>query len=285
MQSRAVVIVEPEGPPVPVLFDSPHSGQVFPTDFGAAVPERMLRAGWDAYVDELFGTAPARGAALIAATFPRTYIDANRALEDLDATMVDGSWPGPVSMGPKTALGKGLIWRTVGADLPIYDRKLPIAEIEHRIERFWRPYNDALRNALDAIRTEWGGVWHINCHSMPSAWPPGNPGAGDPVTSDFILGDRDGTTCELEFRELVQETLTDLGYRVAVNDRFKGVQIVRTHGRPAENRHSLQIEITRTLYMSEDTLEKTSGFDALRADLDKLIAAVCTYARDRATSV
>ena len=78
--------------------------------------------------------------------------------------------------------------------------------------------------------------------------------ADDPgrARADFVLGDRDGTTCAPEFTRLVADTLRDLGYAVAINDPYKGVEIVRRHGRPAENRHSLQIEINRTLYMDED---------------------------------
>jgi N-formylglutamate amidohydrolase len=117
---------------------------------------------------------------------------------------------------------------------------------------------------------------------MPSVWPAGGPGAGERVASDFILGDRDGTTCAPSFTAFVRETLAGLGYEVAVNDRFKGVEIVRANGRPAENRHSLQIEITRSLYMDEKTLEKTPGYAALKADLDRLVAAVCDFAREQA---
>ena len=101
-----VIIREPEGAPVPVVFDSPHSGNRYPDDFGAAAPLALLRAGEDAYIDDLFGAAPAQGATLIAATFPRAYIDPNRSLADLDATMLDGEWPDPLTPGIKTRRGK-----------------------------------------------------------------------------------------------------------------------------------------------------------------------------------
>lgn len=276
-----LTVVEPEGEPSPVVFDSPHSGAVYPRDFGHAAPFEVMRSGWDAYIDELFATAPAHGATLLKAEFPRTYIDPNRALDDLDVEMLDGPWPEPLEASGKTALGKGLIWRLVGKGMPVYDRKLRVTEVQGRIGLYWRPYNDTLTNLLDGVKRRFGGVWHIDCHSMPSVWPQGNPGGGEPVTSDFILGDRDGTTCARDFRELVRETLTGFGYKVAVNDRFKGVEIVRREGRPAENRHSLQIEITRTRYMSEQTFGKTEGFDELKADLDRLIRTVCDWARQQ----
>ena len=276
-----LTLVEPEGDPAPVVLDSPHSGRTYPPDFGYAVPYEAVRSGWDAYIDELFASAPAHGATLLTAEFPRTYIDPNRALADLDAGMLEGPWPEPLEASAKTALGKGLIWRLVGDNVPVYDRKLGVAEVQARIGRYWRPYTEALTDILDRKHRRFGGVWHIDCHSMPSVWPAGNPGGGEPVASDFILGDRDGTTCSREFRELVRESLTGMGYAVAVNDRFKGVEIVRREGRPTENRHSLQIEITRTQYMSERTFEKTDGFPALASDLDRLIDIVCNWSRQQ----
>ena len=278
---RVLRVASPQGGPAPVVFDSPHSGDIFPSDFGAAIPEQVLRGGWDAYVDELFGDAPRHGAVLIAAAFPRTYIDPNRALDDLDPGMVEGGWPTPVAPSPKTRLGKGLIWRTVGADTAIYDRRLSREEVRHRIERYWQPYNREVRSAIDAVHERWGAVWHVNCHSMPSVWGRSSPGGGEPVRSDFILGDRDGTTCAPEFTAFVRDTLSGFGYNVAVNDRFKGVEIIRSNGRPNENRHSLQIEITRSRYMDEATFAKTADFERLRTDLGRLTAAVCEFAREQ----
>ena len=88
--------------------------------------------------------------------------------------------------------------------------------------------------------------------------------SGDPgrERADFVLGDRDGTTCEPAFTQLVARTVRDAGYSVAINDPYKGVELVRKHGRPAEQRHSLQIEIKRTLYMDEQTLQPNAGYDA-----------------------
>src|SRR5439155_19101242 len=83
--------------------------------------------------------------------------------------------------------------------------------------------------------------------------------------ADFVLGDRDGTTCEPEFTAFVAATLLAMGYEVAINDPYKGVELVRKHGRPAERRHSLQLEINRRLYMDEVSLARNAGFGALQA--------------------
>jgi N-formylglutamate deformylase len=73
--------------------------------------------------------------------------------------------------------------------------------------------------------------------------------------------------------------LRDLGYGVAFNDPYKGVELVRKHGRPAENRHSLQVEVNRRLYMDELTLMPNDGYAKLERDLEKLLSAVAWFVR------
>jgi N-formylglutamate amidohydrolase len=131
-----------------------------------------------------------------------------------------------------------------------------------------------LDETCERLHREFGAVWHINCHSMPSHGDRGEHG-------DFVLGDRDGTTCGGEFTDFVARFLRGLGYDVRINEGYKGVEIVRRQGRPAENRHSLQIEIDRSLYMDQKSLEKLSGFEPLRADLARLVEALGAYVRDR----
>ena len=85
-------VVEPRGPFVPLVLDSPHSGTEYPEDFRAAVPLEALRQAEDSFVDELYGGGPLVGATLVAARFPRSYIDPNRSLLDIDATLLEGRW-------------------------------------------------------------------------------------------------------------------------------------------------------------------------------------------------
>ncbi len=274
---------DPLAAPSPVVFDSPHSGNQYPPDFRYACPFKLLRHAEDAHVDALFAAAPAYGATLIAALFPRSYIDVNRAVEDIDQTLLDRPWPGPITASERARVGMGLVRRVCKPGLAMYDRKLSVAEIRARVDRYYRPYHQAVGGAIDRAAARFGAVWHVNCHSMPSSTAPRSPGpAWD--RADFVLGDRDGTTCEIAFRKLVQGTLERLGYDVRVNDPYKGVELVRRFGRPRQGRHSLQIEINRRLYMNEDTLEQHQGFAKLKRDLDSLIAAIAAYADGRLTA-
>lgn len=275
-------IQAPQAEPAPVVFDSPHSGHSYPEDFGSIAPLSVIRRSEDAFVDELFGAAPGHGAPLIAALFPRIYIDPNRDLIDLDPAMLDGPWPDPLVPSRKTELGVGLIWRIMPPDSRLYDRLLTVAEVRGRIDRCWKPYHNAVATAIDETHRRFGKVWHVNCHSMPAM---GNAASEDgPVPrAEFVLGDRDGTTCEPGFTAFVAGELRDMGYDVKINDPYKGVELVRRYSDPARGRHSLQLEINRKLYMNEATIEKSSGFDQVQADMTKLAAAICRYARARIT--
>lgn len=265
------------GAVVPVVFDSPHSGSNYPSDFNHIVPMEKIRRAEDMYVDELFGSAPKFGATLIAALFPRSYIDPNRSLQDLDPELLTESWPEPIRPGEKARLGHGLIWRLCPPDMNLYIEKLSPDAVRSRIDQYWQPYHAALRDALDGLYERFDAVWHINCHSMPSATRgPFLNGGGQ---ADFVLGDRDGTTASPDFLHLVRDSLRELGYSVKVNDPYKGVELVRAYSDPGRGRHSLQIEINRALYMDEVTFERLPQFANLKTSLDRVIETICDYAR------
>jgi N-formylglutamate deformylase len=260
------------------VLDSPHSGEDYPADFDHAPPRAEVRRAEDTHVARLYRSAPRHGATLIEATFPRSYIDPNRSLADVDPDLLADAWGEPLAPSRKTAQGIGLVWRIARSGVPMYARKLASAEVRSRIERCWKPYHEALAAEIDAHHRSFGAVWHIDCHSMPAV---GDANADDPgrARADFVLGDRDGTTCEPAFTRIVGETLRELGYGVTLNDPYKGVELVRKHGRPAENRHSLQLELNRRLYMDEVTLVPNDGYAKLERDLEKLLSAVAWFVR------
>jgi N-formylglutamate deformylase len=241
---------------------------------------RMLRMSGDDFVDELFSDAPGHGAVLIAARFPRIYVDPNRDDADIDLKLIDGEWPGPHRPSIKQKFGKTLIWRTVGAGVPIYDRPLTVAEIEHRIRHYWQPYHDCVREALDQAYGRAGKVWHVNCHSMASRAGSSHPDSGT-ERPDITVSDRKGESCEAEFLDCVVETLRGLGYEVAVNKPYYGMELITRYCDPAAGRHSVQVEVKRALYMHERSRERHEGFPKLQADLGRLCATVAAFARDR----
>ncbi|ANN74423.1 N-formylglutamate amidohydrolase [Bordetella bronchialis] len=268
--------IGPRGTPLPLICDSPHSGVTYPADFGYAIEPDVLRTGEDTHVDELWQAIPDVGGTLILAEFPRTYIDPNREPDDIDPRLLAEAWPGAINPSEKSRIGHGLIWGKAGGRR-IYDRKLSVEEVRHRIEAYHQPYHAALNRDIEAAYKQFGAVWHLNLHSMPSDSYEVLQVPGGGQLADFVLGDRDGTTCEPELVDVVENSLRASGYTVARNDPFKGVALIARLGKPAERRHSLQIEIHRGQYMNERTFEKNEKFPAMQAALTKAAQDVALY--------
>lgn len=277
------VLALPKADAIPLVCDSPHSGVRYPADFGFSVPFDILRSGEDTDVHALWQGLPDVGGVLLAAEFPRSYIDPNRDADDIDVTMLSDTWPGEACPTEKSRLGIGLIWKVAGNDgrHPIYDRLLTSKEVQARIETYYQPYHAALRNHIERAYSQFGAVWHLNLHSMPANAYEGLEMSGNYTLADFVLGNRDGTTCSEEFTQLVAQSLRAKGYTVAINDPYKGVALIARLGRPAENRHSLQIEIHRGLYMDEQTRERSAGFSALQANLTTLSTEIAAYIKEQ----
>ena len=280
MHTDPLSIYGPAIPAVPLVLDSPHSGHRFPADFDAAVSEFDLRDGEDCFIDELYRPATELGVTLIAAEFPRTYLDANRHAGDIDLELIEGGrWPHAWMPSGKAAIGKALVWRLLDDGRAIYRRRLTVAEVTDRIERCHAPYHRAVKAHIEAVHARFGLSYHLDCHSMNAvAGAQGEGGAGI-ARADFVLGDRDGTTCEPAFTAFAADLLGSLGYRVKVNDPYKGVELVRAYSDPAQGRHSLQVEINKRLYMDESQRRPHEGYATLQQHLQQLVDGVLDYGR------
>lgn len=259
----------------PLVLDSPHSGVAYPSDFRHAVDLPVLRQAEDTHVDKLYEFAPSLGVAWVEALFPRSYIDVNRNTTEVDVELLGEPWTEPVETTPaalnKVRLGKGLIWRMTDDGVPLYDRKLTAAEVRNRIAQCWHPYHEAVAQAIAAAHARHGYSIHLNCHSMPavsSSYATDFPGL---VHADFVVGDRDGSTASPALSQLVCDVLRGFGYDVAHNHPYKGVELVRRYGDPERDRHSIQVEVNRKLYMDERTLEPHAGLAALQGHLKQLV--------------
>ncbi len=279
MQKESVqgiyTLIKPENP-VPLVLDSPHSGVIYPADFDYACDFTVLEKAEDKYVDELFACGPAMGAALLCADFPRSYIDVNRCERDIDVDLLEDIWPEEINATARSHAGIGLIRRLVRPGVPLYNRPLKAAEIKARIENCYHPYHAALEKLIEDAHYTFGQVWHVNCHSMPTQET--HTFRATPLKSaDFVLGDRDGTSCDIGFTHAVRDFLKGLGYKVSINDPYKGVELVRRYSSPSTGRHSLQIEIARSLYMDEDTYKKSANFKKMQSDIEKLVRFCASY--------
>jgi N-formylglutamate deformylase len=266
----------------PLVLDSPHSGTAYPSDFGHVCDLATLRRAEDTHVEKLYSFAPALGVAWVEAHFPRSYLDANRNLTEIDRSMLSGAWPEDLGLQDaavqsKLRLGKGLIWRMTDDGFALYNRLLSVAEVQARIANCWQPYHAAVGSAIDAAHARHGYSIHINCHSMPavsSSHATDFPGL---VHADFVIGNRDNTTSSESLVLFIQEQLAQHGYNVAINHPYKGVELVRRYGKPEQHCHSVQLEINRKLYMDENSLALHAGFGVLQGHLQSLVQQLLTY--------
>ncbi|MFH5927520.1 N-formylglutamate amidohydrolase [Roseomonas xinghualingensis] len=252
----------------PVILASPHSGRHYTAAFLAEsrLDPVALRRSEDGFVEELFADAPAHGTPLLAATFPRVYCDANREPWELDPGMFDGPLPDFInSASPRVSAGLGTIARVVASGETVYRRRLSFEEAAGRIRGLWEPYHAALSGLIGETTRRFGCCLLIDCHSMPSL--PGEPGR----TADMILGDAHGTAAAPRATRMLEEALTELGYRLRRNDPYAGGYVTRHYGRPREGVHVIQLEIARSLYMDERRIQRLPGIETLRADMERLV--------------
>lgn len=261
-----------------VIFASPHSGAAYQAAFLAqtVLDAVQIRSSEDAFVDRLFAPAPAHGAPLLAADVPRAFLDLNRAPDELDPAVIEGVARPPHN--PRVSSGLGVIPRVVAGGRAIYRGKLPRADAEARIARYWHPYHRALRDLIENTYSQFGQAILIDCHSMPHEAIEHHARPGTPPP-EVVLGDRFGASAAPWVMDRVETIFRAEGFRVARNTPFAGAFIAQSYGRPSVGRHVLQIEIDRHLYMDETSVQPLPGFDSFAARMARVIGQIADLGR------
>ena len=262
-------IIEPTEWRGPVVFNSPHSGNIYPRAFLTAsrLDTATLRRSEDSFVDELALGVVRRGYPLMRAHFPRCYVDVNREPYELDPRMFEGRLPSFANTrSMRVAGGLGTVARVVGDAQEIYGQRIPVDDAIRRIEGLYKPYHRALRRLFTRVHRDFGAAVLIDCHSMPST-----AGSKDErPRADVVLGDRYGTSCVTPVAETIEQILRGLGYSVSRNKPYAGGFITEHYGNPAAGLHAIQLEINRALYMDERRFERSPSFAGVAADLETL---------------
>jgi N-formylglutamate amidohydrolase len=272
-------IIEPGVLATGLVLSSPHSGNVYPSRFlaSARLDAASLRRSEDAFVDELFLEAVGLGAPMLRARFPRAYLDVNREPYELDPRMFEGRLPAFANTrSMRVAGGLGTIARVVGDAQEIYAKRLPVEEALQRIEGLHKPYHAALHALMDRAVRRFGHALLVDCHSMPSCSSAVSGAAPreDRAKADFVIGDRYGTSCDRIFVDAAEYELRRFGYAVERNKPYAGGFITEHYGQPTLQRHALQIEINRALYMDERSLQRRPEFQALAGHITVVIRAL-----------
>ena len=276
--SPPILVARPVRQTSPLIFCSPHSGRIYPTPFLAMsrLGALALRRSEDAYVDQLFGSAVNHGAPLLAALFPRAYLDVNREPFELDPRLIEGPLPhGANTQSARVAGGLGTIPRLVADGEDIYAGRLSVDVALLRIEKLYQPFHQALATLISETQRQFGFALLVDCHSMPSA------SAANNQTSrpHFVIGDRFGTSCAPEITRTITRALAVAGYDVQANRPYAGGFITEHYGRPHGRVHAVQIEINRALYLSEASLQPSADYPAFERVIAMLIGKLAAMSQ------
>ncbi len=266
-------IMEPAEWRAPIIFNSPHSGSVYPDEFldASRIDLPTLRRSEDSFMDELIGHLADRGFPIVRVHFPRSYVDVNREPYELDPRMFIGRLPSFANTrSMRVAGGLGTIPRVVGDGQEIYRERLSVDDALTRIEAFYKPYHRALRRLINRVHQSFGAAIVVDCHSMPSV----GMSRDEPRRPDVVIGDRYGTSCAPLLPDIVEDTMGRLGYSVGRNKPYAGGFITEHYGNPASGLHTIQLELNRAVYMDERRRERGPRFAQVAADFAHLAEAL-----------
>jgi N-formylglutamate deformylase len=223
---------------LPLLVSIPHDGWDIPEDITARMTE-LGRSNHDAdwHVRRLYEFATHLGAHVVSARYSRYVVDLNR--DPADTAL----YPGAVNTGivPHLAFDGRPLY--VAGEEPNND------EVSKRIDTYWRPYHSKIESCLQELCVQFGGAVLFDAHSINAVVPRLFEGR----LPDFNLGTSAGKSASTELEDLVYSKLDAAdGYSSVLNGRFKGGYITRQYGSPAQNCHTLQLELSQTTYMQEE---------------------------------
>lgn len=270
---------DPTIPPVPLVVDVSRSGREYPVDMRSPLPFSTIHDNLSAYVDEIWEETPRFGGTMLYALFPHMYIDANRSESDIDENLIDGKWPVPLN--PVVSKhGLGLLKSKSRYGEPVQERKFTVAEVEDRLNRYYRPYHRELQSQIERHRQSFGFVYHLSCHCMSAVGAPTHPDPGKERT-DFCLGDMNGTSASAEIVEFVAGIIRAQGFTCSINMPYAGGDINRRYGDPKNGIESIMVEINKKRFMDVSTFRKTKGFTAIKAAANQVLQALSDAARKR----
>src|ERR1700730_6818294 len=252
-------IAEPAEWRAPIIFNSPHSGSVYPHAFlnASRIDLPALRRSEDSFMDELIGDLSDHGFPLVRVKFPRSYVDVNREPYELYPRMCSGRLPSFANTrSMRVAGGLGTIPRVVGDGQEIYRERLSVDDALARIEALYKPYHRALRRLINKAHQAFGAVVVVDCHSMPSI----GVSRDEPRRPDMVIGDRYGTSCAGLLPDMGEETMSRLGASGGRNKPYAGGFITEHYGNPASGLHTIQLELNRAIYMDERRRERGPRF-------------------------
>jgi len=252
------------GTEVPIIISVPHCGIDFPDELKDQYKPNLISAPDDTdwFVHQLYDFAPSMGMMLIAAKYSRWVIDLNRDPKSkplyTDGRIITALCPSTTFLGE-----------------PLYNderKEVNQAEVNRRLEKYYWPYHQKIEENITRLKKKFGKVLLWDCHSIRQIVPT----IQKEKFPDLILGDADGTSASPGLIESTLGVLDRSSYSMNHNHPFKGGFITRHFGKPSENIHALQLEMTKVNYMGDDEINyhpqrANSMRSLLQKNFDRLI--------------
>jgi N-formylglutamate deformylase len=245
----------------PVLISMPHTGVDIPEYIAKTMtPQALKLVDTDWFIDRLYDFACSLGANVIKPRYSRYVIDLNRGIDGINL------YPGANSteLCPTTTFDMS----------PIYNNgEVPSAkEVENRIKTYWLPYHERIRSALAELKEKHGYAILLDAHSILSHVPRFFEGQ----LPDFNFGTASGESCSSVLSDSIQ-TLEFSPYSMVCNARFKGGYITRAYGKPADDIHTIQLELSQHTYMNEGELSYNEKLaDQVKPYLENIVKQLLT---------
>ena len=226
----------------PLLISLPHDGSTIPAELAARMTASARRApDTDWHVSKLYAFARDLGASVLVPEYSRYVVDLNRPPDDTSL------YPGQNTTGLCPAV------QFTGEAVYLEGQTPAADEVAARVERYWRPYHDALHSELERLHARHGRVVLWEGHSIRGS---DLPFLFEGRLPDLNLGTGAGSSCSPALQRQLESTLAAQdGYDWVANGRFKGGHITRHYGDPARGIEAVQLEISQRNYMDEDSFE------------------------------
>jgi N-formylglutamate amidohydrolase len=258
----------------PFFVSIPHSGEKVPpeTPWLHGLPEPVLMRDVDRYVNRLYRPAlELLQISWVETEWHRYVVDLNRFPDDVDQDSVQGS------VNPSGKFARGFHWSITTFGERLMPKPMTYELHQQLVARYFEPFHAQMRARYSDLRGHWAHeIYHIDAHSMPSVGTKEHRDPGQ-ARADIVVSDCEGKSCAPWFKDKVIECYSAVGFKVAYNWPYTGGRVTETYGKPAQGQHSIQVEMSRALYMNEDDKSYT---DALARPVQEKLKRALTAVRD-----
>ncbi len=220
----------------PLLVSVPHSGlELLPGMDEYLTPAGSGLADTDWCVDELYDWVVEKGVGLLVAGYSRYVVDLNRPADDsnLYQAQTTGLFP------QQTFAGEAL-WAE--------NTRLEFSH-DWIKKNIWQAYHAKIQSELQRLRQKYSYAMLLDAHSIAAEVPALFSG----TLADLNLGSYAGKSADQGLIKTVWQSLDSPEYSRVLDGRFKGGAITRSFGKPENNIHALQLELSQATYLNSQS--------------------------------